>query len=57
MQQHRIYIWKCEDFTFIPEVPKLLIARCLESIWEVWPVLMTTLGILGDSVYVMYAAR
>ncbi|XP_017690832.1 PREDICTED: adipocyte plasma membrane-associated protein isoform X1 [Lepidothrix coronata] len=43
MQQHRIYIWICEDFTFVPEVPKILIARCLRSVWEVWPVLMTTL--------------
>lgn len=35
MQQHRIYIWIYEDFPFVPEVLKLLIARCPESIWEV----------------------
>uniref|UniRef100_A0A8C4UJJ8 Adipocyte plasma membrane-associated protein n=1 Tax=Falco tinnunculus TaxID=100819 RepID=A0A8C4UJJ8_FALTI len=28
MQQHRIYTGICEDFTFVPEVPKLLIASC-----------------------------
>ncbi|XP_027520353.1 adipocyte plasma membrane-associated protein isoform X2 [Corapipo altera] len=43
MQQHRIYIWIYEDFTFVPEVPKILIARCLRSVWDVWAVLMTTL--------------